>query len=156
MVNVREARPDEATVLTEMAFNSKASNGYSAGFMEACREELTYTSEQISSDDYHFLAAEGEGHVIGFAAIEILDGGECAIESLFVSPQYKSLGVGSGLMSATLDWAREKGVTGIHIQSDPGAVGFYKGIGARLVGSSPSGSIPGRMLPQLYLDLQKG
>ena len=148
--------PDEALVVSDIAFESKASNGYSAGFMEACREELTYSSKQISSDQYHFLVAEGNGEVVGFAALEILDVKECTIEGLFVLPEYKSLGLGSGLIDATLDWARREGMIGIHIQSDPGAVGFYKGIGARVVGSSQSGSIPGRMLPQLFLDLTKG
>ena len=123
--------------------------------MEACRDELTYTPDQIQSDGYHFLVAVENDAMVGFAALEILEDLECAIEGLFIRPASKGLGVGSGLMTETVNWARARGMSGIHIQSDPGAVGFYRGIGARVVGSSPSGSIPGRMLPQLFLDLSR-
>jgi len=37
------------------------------------------------------------------------------------------------------------------IDADPNAEGFYLKMGAERVGESPSGSIPGRMLPLLQV-----
>ena len=39
------------------------------------------------------------------------------------------------------------------IEADPDAAPFYRRIGARDVGTAPSGSIPGRELPLLELVL---
>ena len=41
----------------------------------------------------------------------------------------------------------------LHIHSDPFAEGFYLRNGAIRIGETPSGSIPGRLLPLLRLDL---
>jgi hypothetical protein len=41
----------------------------------------------------------------------------------------------------------------LQIEADPDAVRFYQRMGARLAGSAASGSIPGRTLPRLILDL---
>jgi hypothetical protein len=45
---IRFATPDEAELLTSLAMRSKASWGYSAEFMEACRAELTITPATMS------------------------------------------------------------------------------------------------------------
>ena len=42
---IRAARSDEAGLLSEIAFRSKAYWGYSEEFMVSCREELTVTAE---------------------------------------------------------------------------------------------------------------
>jgi hypothetical protein len=43
----------------------------------------------------------------------------------------------------------------MRIEADPHAEAFYLGRGARCVGTAPSGSIPGRMLPLLEIDLSE-
>jgi hypothetical protein len=51
--------------------------------------------------------------------------------------------------------ARESGFRSLEVHSDPHAVEFYRRRGARLVGTIPSGSIPGRVLPLLRIDLTR-
>src|SRR5687768_4428349 len=48
-VLVRRARADEAEALTELTMRAKASWGYDAAFMAACREELTLTPETFAA-----------------------------------------------------------------------------------------------------------
>ena len=48
-ITVRPARADEAGTLTELAMRAKASWGYDAAFMAACREELTLTPQKMAA-----------------------------------------------------------------------------------------------------------
>ncbi|MFM9861975.1 MAG: hypothetical protein ACKVRO_00070 [Micropepsaceae bacterium] len=59
------------------------------------------------------------------------------------------------LFTWVVDAARRLGSCTITIESDPGAAGFYRRMGARDAGLAPSGSIPGRFLPLLKLDLRE-
>ncbi len=45
---IRLARPEDAATVTALAFRSKASNGYDAAFMAACRDELTFDAETFA------------------------------------------------------------------------------------------------------------
>ncbi len=45
---IRPARADEARELGEPAFRSKAHWGYGAAFMEACREDLAVTEDDVT------------------------------------------------------------------------------------------------------------
>jgi hypothetical protein len=52
--------------------------------------------------------------------------------------------------------ARNMGATRLFIEADPDAAPFYRRMGAVDVGLAPSGSIPGRILPKLAVDLRAG
>ena len=41
------------------------------------------------------------------------------------------------------------------VEADPGAVPFYLRMGCRVIGSVASGSIPGRILPLLAMDIRE-
>jgi hypothetical protein len=45
------------------------------------------------------------------------------------------------------------GAARMTIEADPDAAPFYRHLGARDIGLAPSGSIAGRVLPKLALDL---
>ena len=49
--------------------------------------------------------------------------------------------------------ARASGARTLRIEADPYAEPFYQAMGAMRIGETPSGSIPGRMLPLLHLTL---
>ena len=49
--------------------------------------------------------------------------------------------------------ARGGGFTAFTVDADPGAEGFYRRMGAVRVGTSASGSIPGRRLPRLRYEV---
>lgn len=47
---IRPASRAEASLLSQLAFESKAYWGYDADFMVACREELTVTEEELDRE----------------------------------------------------------------------------------------------------------
>jgi hypothetical protein len=62
-------------------------------------------------------------------------------------------GAGTLLWHHLVGEVRRLGIARITIYSDPNTEGFYQAMGAKLVGEVPSGSIPGRNLPLLVLNL---
>jgi hypothetical protein len=62
---------------------------------------------------------------------------------LFVEPSAFRSGTGK----------EKTGATQLTIESDPDAAPFYRRMGAYDVGQAPSGSVPGRMLPKLAMNL---
>lgn len=150
MLTLRSARVAEADDLTELCLRSKAVWGYDASFMDACRAELTMTPAKIETSQVQ--VAELDGKIAGVARLCFSrDGAELA--ALFVEPETQRSGIGRALF----DWAaaecRAHGATTMTIEADPGAVPFYRRMGARDVGVVPSGSIPGRFIPRLELTI---
>ena len=75
------------------------------------------------------------------------------LEDMFVDTPFIGTGLGARLMAHAQETARAQGAAYIDVDADPNAQGFYERCGYKLTGSSPSASIPGRMLPRLRLDL---
>ncbi len=153
--SLRAARPDEAAALTDLALRSKAHWGYDAAFIEACREELSVQPDHIAAG--RVTVAEVDGEIAGFSTL-VGEPPEAEVEALFVEPVHigGGAGVGATLFGALCDAARAAGFTRLLIEADPNAVGFYEHQGAVTIGERPSGSIPGRSLPLLELDLAAG
>ena len=143
-MHIRPARVEEAAALTELAMRSKAHWGYDDAFMAACRDELTVRSEHIPRVD----VADLDGRVVGMVRLEP----DC-IEDLFVEPDVIGTGVGGALFRHVTRRAASEGMARLTIDADPNAEPFYRSMGAVKVGESPSGSIPGRMLPLLELSV---
>jgi GNAT superfamily N-acetyltransferase len=72
---------------------------------------------------------------------------------LQVEPNCLRGGVGKLLFAWATGIARSQGADCLMIESDPGAVPFYRRMGARVIGSAPSGSIPRRVLPVMVKEL---
>jgi len=118
--------------------------------MAACRIELTLRLDDLRST--YLRVAESDTAVVGVAQVKVVDA-DADLLKLFVEPDQLKSGIGRLLFGRVADQARRAGALRIIIEADPGAVPFYQRMGARRAGSSPSGSIPGRMLPRLILDL---
>lgn len=149
-VSVRDAVLAEAHVLDALMLSSKAVHGYDEAFLEACRSELQVTAERLRTE--RIRVAELAGQVVGVAALA-LAGDEAELTALFVKPGQIGQGVGRALWLDALQAARTRGARTLRIDSDPHVVGWYLARGAQLCGYSASGSIPGRLLPRLELDL---
>jgi len=148
--HVRPARPDELPSLTELCLRSKAVWGYDAAFLEACRAELTLGANDLTAT--HIAVAESADTVVGVVQVEIA-GRTADLLKLFIEPEDFGNGTGRRLFDWACDVARDLGATNLTIEADPDAAPFYRRMGARDDGFAPSGSIPGRMLPRLVLDL---
>ncbi|MFI6101449.1 GNAT family N-acetyltransferase [Lentzea sp. NPDC051213] len=143
---MRRARPDDAGVVSEVAQAAKAHWGYDEEFLAAVRDELTYTADDVVRR--HIVVAEADGAVIGFYS---LDGEPPAGElgNLWVRPDHIGTGLGRLLFEHAMTTAAAAGHEHLDVDSDPYAEGFYLRMGAERIGESPSGSIPGRMVPKL-------
>ncbi|MCA9864261.1 MAG: GNAT family N-acetyltransferase [Thermomicrobiales bacterium] len=151
-LSIREARPDEAALLSALALRSKAYWGYDAGFLEACRADLTWTPQEIAESVT--LVCVGTAGVLGFSQIVLKDESTAELDALFVDPTAIGTGAGKLLWERSLAAARELGALDLVLQSDPHAEGFYLSRGARRIGEIASALVPGRTLPLMHVDLR--
>ncbi|MEM7222297.1 MAG: GNAT family N-acetyltransferase [Pseudomonadota bacterium] len=82
-----------------------------------------------------------------------VEDGVCDLLKLFVEPAEMGRGIGAALFAWAVSEARRQGARLMTIEADPDAEAFYRKMGARTVGTAPSGSVPGRSLPMLAFDL---
>jgi len=152
-LTIRTPTIDELPDLSDLCFRSKAVWGYDAAFMEACRAELSLEARDLHSTS--IAVADDDGKPIGVAQVQVA-GDEAVLLKLFVEPDALRTGVGRALLAWATDISKRMGATQLTIEADPDAAPFYRRMGAHNVGQAPSGSIPGRMLPKLAIDLRHG
>ena len=150
---IRAARKSEAILLSELAIESKAFWGYSAKFLEKCRNELTISTEEISSPTHIFNVYEKNGIVVGFYGLSMAEQHKAELESLFVIPANIGQGIGKTLVLHAIDYLKGNKFQSLKIQGDPNAKGFYLACGAKEVGEQPSASIDNRKLPVFEINL---
>jgi GNAT superfamily N-acetyltransferase len=149
-LTIRSPTIDELSGLSDLCFRSKAIWGYDEEFIEACRSELSFEPRDL--DLTPIAVAEHDGKPIGVAQLRVVDG-EADLLKLFVEPSALRTGTGKALLAWATDVAKKLGATRLTIEADPDAAPFYRKMGAYDVGQAPSGSIPGRMLPKLSMNL---
>ncbi|MEU5154436.1 GNAT family N-acetyltransferase [Glycomyces sp. NPDC021274] len=149
-IEFRSARADEAPLISALAMRSKAHWGYDGDFMDAIRDELTYSPEVCASGT--MVVAERSGRLLGFSRL-IGAVPESRLESLFVDPPAIGTGVGRALLERALLAAQALGARSVTLEADPFAEPFYARFGAIRIGETPSASIPGRTLPHMRFDL---
>jgi GNAT superfamily N-acetyltransferase len=147
---IRAPDVEELPALGELCLRSKAVWGYDADFMAACRAEMTFVPDDLVSS--RIAVAECGESVLGVVQVR-LAGCDAELAKLFVEPAALRGGVGRALFAWATDAAREMGAKQMVIEADPDAAPFYRCLGARDAGLAPSGSIAGRMLPKLVLEL---
>jgi GNAT superfamily N-acetyltransferase len=148
---LREPRAEELAALSELCLRSKAVWGYDAAFMAACQHELTLTASDLETSRLQ-VAAFGNV-LVGVVQVSV-SGCMASLEKLFVDPCAMRTGAGRALFAWASGVGAQGGAASLVIESDPGAAGFYRRMGARDDGVAPSESIPGRFLPKLVLDLR--
>jgi GNAT superfamily N-acetyltransferase len=147
---LRPAVVAEADTLTQLCLRSKAVWGYDAAFMAACRDELTVRASDFDTTLLHVATVNGV--VIAMAQLSVA-GQVATLEKLFVEPAQRRSGAGLALFAWATAIAAAQGAVTLVIDADPGAVPFYRRLGAVEHGRVPSGSIPGRWLPRLVVAL---
>jgi GNAT superfamily N-acetyltransferase len=149
-IRLRRADRSECAALTGLCRRSKAMWGYDDDFLDRCRGELTVHPSAIDRD--LIRVAETGSAAVGVAELAV-DGHMAEVEKLFVEPAAAGSGAGRALMNWLLQAARQAGARRLEIASDPNAAGFYRRFGAVDAGEVASGSIAGRVLPRLIIDL---
>lgn len=149
MLELRPAAPEEAGGLTELCLRSKAVHGYDDAFIAACRIELTV---HPGLPTRRLVVAVLDRVPVGVAEFSF-EGEIAELEKLFVEPDHMGGRIGRTLFEWVCREAASVGAKVVHVDADPGAEGFYLRMGAIRQGLRPSGSIPGRHLPHLRIDL---
>jgi GNAT superfamily N-acetyltransferase len=150
-LTIRPPTIDELAGLSDLCFRSKAVWGYDEEFMEACRGELSFGPRDLELTS--IAVAEHNGKPTGVAQLRVI-GDEAHLLKLFVEPNALRGGTGTALLVWATDVAKKLGAERLTIESDPDAAPFYRRMGAHDVGQAPSGSVPGRMLPKLVMNLR--
>ena len=145
---------NDCGLLTKLVFRSKASHGYSHAFMEKCRDEIRVTPITLSNGPSQLAWINDRSQPVGFVQAVAKTPERCELEALFVDPETQGKGIGQRLFKWAIAQALNLGFADLIINSDPGAERFYLAAGAVRTGDIPSGSIPGRTLPQLTYNLR--
>ena len=149
-LTIRPAHVHELSILSDLCFRSKAVWGYDEQFMDACRAELSFDRSDWQATS--IAVAEQDGRPIGVVQVKVV-GDEADLLKLFIEPTALRTGVGRALMTWAMNVARKMGAIRLIIDADPDAAPFYRKMGAYDIGQALSGSISGRMLPKLAVDL---
>lgn len=147
---IRRAQPEDAEMLTQLTYRSKAHWGYDEAFMTLARPVMAISAEQIRNNCIYIL--EHGQEAAGFYSLESPQGEAITLENLFIDPQFIGKGCGHDLLQHAFEQAKTMGYRIIQLVSDPHAEGFYQKMGAVRTGETP-GLTPGRMLPTMRFEL---
>jgi len=149
-MRIRQASPDEAAKLTEIAHDAKRYWGYPEHWIRHWQADLTISPEFIANNDVY--VAEQEGQLLGFYALIVREN-KAELDHMWVAPKHIGSGVGKELFINAMQRAAGQNVSEVQISSDPHAAGFYQKMGATRVGEVAS-EIDGqpRILPRLRVD----
>ncbi len=101
-MKIRDAAEQEAGLLSGLALRSTADWGDSRDSLDACRDELPSSGEDLR--DLTCVVAEVEGKIVGFYALERLSPSRVELEAPFVEPAR----IGRGYGRALIERARRK------------------------------------------------
>lgn len=143
--------PEDAGVLTRIAFASKRYWGYPERWISLWSSTLTITPEFVRDNEVYVAFSGGEA--VGFYALTG-EGRELELDHLWVSPAWIGSGTGRLLFEHAMERAASRGASVVEIEADPNAEGFYLRMGARRVGENVY-EIEGirRTLPRLVVEL---
>lgn len=150
-VLVREATPDDAAALTDIAartfrdtFEADNTAEDLAAFLAETYSEVIQRAE-LSDPSLAILFAEVEGQVAGFAYLRSGHVPECVtdpdaleLQRLYVDGRWHGRGVAQHLMTAVDRLARDKGATSMWLgvwERNPRAQAFYRKYDFDVVGS---------------------
>jgi GNAT superfamily N-acetyltransferase len=152
-IRVRRASPEDAGVLTRIAFAAKRYWGYPERWIEHWTESLTITQEFVRDNEVY--AAHSGGETFAFYALTGT-GRELQLEHLWVSPAWIGSGAGRLLFEHAMNKAASQGAKSVEIEADPNAEGFYLRMGARRVGESVYEiEDQSRVLPLMAMELSE-
>lgn len=147
---LRPAVPSDAPTLSAIAISAKSYWGYDQAFIEACRQDLSLSPDEVSNGTY--IVAEQDGEIAGFYQVHGTPPAGI-LGHMWVTPSKIGRGTGRVLWADALKTAQRNGFEHIEIDADPHAEGFYIRMGARKIGEVESSVIPGRMLPLMRVDV---
>lgn len=141
----RLAQFSHQNLLSDLALRSKASWGYTKGFLEKFKAELTVPERCLKRN----LVQMGylNQKLIGFYSFSENRGKEPDLNFFFLEPEFKAQGLGRALFENAVETAKSYGWISFLICSDPNASAFYQHMGALWVGTLDLPDFPEHSLP---------
>jgi GNAT superfamily N-acetyltransferase len=149
---IRRARPEEAEALRELAHRSKAYWPYDDEFLKAVAPMLILEPRHVRTQEVHVL--EMGGSVAGWHRVTF-HGERAELEDLWLEPEWIGAGLGRTLFEHAVGVARDGGARRLEWDAEPYAEGFYRAVGGKEIGRTPSAAEPGRTLPRMRLALSR-
>jgi GNAT superfamily N-acetyltransferase len=148
---IRPASPEEAPLLSSLAFRSKAYWGYAPDLMALCRPYLTYEPAEVARGIFYVW---DEPPLRGFYRLVANSTPyTITLEDLFIDPEAIGAGIGSRLFQHAAAYARAQGKQWLVLEADPHAAGFYRKQGMEQCGERPSDVFPNQALLLMRLKL---
>ena len=149
-MNIRQALPEDAPTLTQIALDAKRHWGYPEHWIKHWESDLTITPDFVR--DNHVYVAEEDGEIRGFYAL-CVNGNKAELEHLWVTPSSIGTGIGKLLFLDAMENAAALNVNAVEISSDPNAAGFYRRMGATQIGEADA-TMDGqpRTLPRMKIE----
>jgi ribosomal protein S18 acetylase RimI-like enzyme len=151
MISLRRALPEEAAILSQIAFAAKSYWGYPERWLEQWKPQLTFNSKYFEENES--WVAELNGISVAFYTLLEKDG-NAWVEDLWVSPELIGKGIGKSLFLHALNISRQRGFKKLQLEADPNAVGFYEKMGMYKIGERQyelEGQL--RILPKMEITL---
>ncbi|MBS0296046.1 MAG: GNAT family N-acetyltransferase [Proteobacteria bacterium] len=145
-MNFRRAAPADTERLREIM---RGSNGYAEPQARAMID--AYAATWAPGPEVWLI--EDERGVAGFHSLEALDGERLDLDLFFIDDARQGEGLGVALFKHMAAQARARAARQVVIVSNPGAVGFYRRMGASDDGVQPGGAFVTWPRPRLVLDL---
>jgi GNAT superfamily N-acetyltransferase len=130
-MEIIRAKPEDADVLTEIAFAAKRHWGYPEPWIQTWCEILTMRPEFVAANLTY--SAMEDGRALGFYLLRTESDG-LHLDHLWIVPSAMGRGIGRALFEHAVEQAKALGFRAIKIEADPNAEGFYRRMGARRVG----------------------
>jgi GNAT superfamily N-acetyltransferase len=144
--------PEQANLLTQIAFAAKRHWDYPERWIQLWSPLLTITPEFIETHETYVVWIDEKP--VGFCVLS-LENKKASVEHLWVLPEYMGKGIGAELFTYMLSRCKELGARILEIESDPNALGFYERMGAKKVGEALR-EVDGqpRVLPVLEIKIE--
>ncbi|MEF8840073.1 MAG: GNAT family N-acetyltransferase [Haloarculaceae archaeon] len=135
-MQVRPATPEDALAVFALhvaSIRTFGPEGYEPGQVRVwARKDHGPEGYPIADDAHHFVVAEREGVVAGFADL-VPDSAdvdaEGEVRAVYVHPEHAGRGVGAALLAELEGYARGAGLDSLELSASLNAVGFYERAG---------------------------
>jgi GNAT superfamily N-acetyltransferase len=122
-LTIRQARPEENTLLESLQWRASLANAGDRDALLANPDAIMLPIEQIVAGGV--FVAEHDGVIVGFAAVLPRPDGGAELDALFVEPHLWKSGIGRRLVDHAAEMARTNGAAFLHVIGNPHAEGFY-------------------------------
>ena len=143
-VEIRNARPEDASVLRRICLESKRSWGYADDFMARFAKEVVIATQSMEVDQVFVASVDAE--IVGWARV-LTDRKPMILDDLWVKPTAFGKGVGRLLFAQAVVVVRRIGGEEFELDADPNAQGFYEHMGCVRIGETFTSM--GRYIPRM-------